>query len=112
MSFTSLAQLPTPAPGTIEAWLIPAAAVGSLVLLAKKLFLRKPAGGDDLVTRAELHRELAAVHDKIDARFLALSEKIDRNQKELLAALDRQATRISQVEAAIARLDERTKPRL
>jgi hypothetical protein len=105
-----LLQIPTPAPGAIETFLLSAAAVGSMVLLGKKLLPRRP-GGADLITRAELHHELTAVHDKIDARFLALSEKIDANHKEILSALERQSTRINQLEAAVARLDERTKPR-
>jgi hypothetical protein len=109
--FILLAQIPTPAPGAIETFLLSAAAVGSMVLLGKKLFPPKRAGAD-LVTRAELHHELTAVHDKIDARFLALSEKIEANHREILSALERQSTRINQLEAAVARLDERTKPKL
>ena len=43
------------------------------------------------------------------ADHLALLEKLDANHRELLAALDRQATRINTLEAAFARIDERTK---
>ena len=32
-----IAQIPTPPPGSIEAWLIPAAAVLSMIALGKKL---------------------------------------------------------------------------
>jgi hypothetical protein len=104
-------QIPTPAPGSIETFLLSAAAVGSMVLLGKKLLPRKPAGAD-LVSRAELHRELTPVHDKLDARFLALSEKIDRLGETIHARLTQVETRMSQLEAAVARLDERTKPKL
>jgi hypothetical protein len=106
-----LLQIPTPAPGSIETFLLSAAAVGSMALLGKKLLPRKPAGAD-LVTRAELHRELTAVHDKLDARFLALSEKIDHLGETIQNRLTQVETRLSQVEAGLARLDERTKPRL
>jgi hypothetical protein len=107
----SLLQIPTPAPGAIETFLVSAAAVGSMVLLGKKLFPAKRTGAD-LVTRAELHRELTAIHDKIDARFLALSEKIDHLGETIHGRLTQVELRLSQVEAAVARLDERTKPKL
>jgi hypothetical protein len=108
--YQTLAQIPTPASGSIETFLLSAAAVGSMVLLGKKLLPRKP-GGADLVSRAELHRELTAVHDKLDARFLALSEKIDHLGETIHACLTQVETRMSQLEAAVARLDERTKPK-
>src|SRR5438270_12870952 len=89
-----IAQLPTPAPGSIEAWLIPAAAVLSVVALGKKEFAIKKdkekdkangtSGGGLLsgangqfATKSELHHELTAVRDKIDARFLTVAEKIE-----------------------------------
>jgi hypothetical protein len=108
--FIPLAQIPLPDLGAIETFLLSAAAVGSIVLLGKKLLPRKPAAAD-LITRTELHHELTAVQHKIDARFLALSEKIEANHKEILSALERQSTLINQLEAAVARLDERTKPK-
>src|SRR5882724_13048770 len=90
-------QIPTPAPGQLENWLIPAAAIASMALLAKKLFTRNPVVGratpcaphghvghsvptaplPDLITRTEFHHELNTIRDKIDARFLSLSEKIE-----------------------------------
>ena len=94
-------QLPTPAPGQLENWLIPAAAVASMALLFRKLFPRK-RNDDAFVTRSELHHELNAIRDKIDARFLALSEKIEH-----LGATIHE--RLTQLESAVARLDERTK---
>jgi hypothetical protein len=108
--YQTLAQIPTPAPGSIETFLLSAAAVGSMVLLGKKLLSRKPAGAD-LISRAELHRELTAVHDKIDARFLALSEKIDHLGETIHTRLTQVELRMSQLEATVARLDERTKPK-
>jgi hypothetical protein len=96
-----LMQIPTPAPGQLENWLIPAAAVASMALLFRKLFPRKRTE-EAFVTRSELHHELNAIRDKIDARFLALSEKIE----QLGATLHE---RLTKLESAVARLDERTR---
>jgi hypothetical protein len=115
-----LAQLPTPATGAIESWLITAAAIASLVLLGKKLFIRKPPFEAEFVSKAEfrlfrenVERELNGLRDKIDARFLNLGEKIDDMKSELLVAGERRGSsihrRISELEAGVARLDERTK---
>jgi hypothetical protein len=96
-----LLQLPTPAPGTIENWLIPAAALLSIAALVKKVFPRRRSD-DDFVTKAELHHELNTVRDKIDARFLNLTEKIET----LGASIH---TRLNQLDSGLARVDERTK---
>ena len=95
-------QLPTPAPGAIENWLLSFAAIASLVVLAKKLFSRKSPAEFQFVTKTEFHHELTAVRDKIDARFLALTEKLENLGTSLHITLN-------QVEAGLARVDERTK---
>jgi hypothetical protein len=96
-----LSQIPTPAPGEIEHWLIPAAALLSLMALWKKVF--PPRRSDEsFATKAELNHEVATVRDKIDARFLTLTEKI-----EIVGASIH--TRINQLESGLARVDERTK---
>jgi len=87
-------QLPTPAPGQLENWLLPAVALLSIAALVKKVFPRK-RGDDELVTQTQLHHELNTIRDKIDARFFSLSERIEH-----LA---------TSIEAGLARLDERTK---
>jgi hypothetical protein len=110
-----IAQLPTPAPGSIEGWLIPAAAVLSLVALGKKVFATKkangtsgggpadaPGGASQFATKSELNHELTAVRDKIDARFLTVAEKIEVLGNSI-------SDRLSKLEAAVARVDERTK---
>src|SRR2546428_10542934 len=96
-----LMQIPTTTPGQLENWLIPAAAVASMALLFRKLLPRKRSD-EEFLTRSELHHELNAIRDKIDARFLALSEKIEH-----LGATIHE--RLTQLESAVARLDERTK---
>ena len=94
-------QLPAPAPGQLENWLIPAAAVASMALLFRKLFPRKRTE-EAFVTRSELHHELNAIRDKIDARFLTLSEKIEHLGTTI-------HEKLTQLESAFARIDERTK---
>jgi len=96
-----LLQLPSAPPGSIENWLLPAAAVASMALLFRKLFPGKRSD-DEFVTKSELHHELAAIRDKIDARFLALSEKIE----QLTISVN---DRLARIEATLARIDERTK---
>src|SRR5438552_1927481 len=95
------AQIPTPAPGTIETWLLPAAFVLTVMGLWKKVF--PPRRSDDaFATKAELNHEIATVRDKIDARFLTLGEKIETLGTSI-------HTRLNQLESGLARVDERTK---
>src|SRR6266481_9406558 len=114
------AQIPTPPIGAIESWLISAAAVGSLILLGMKLFVRKPPFEAEFVSKAEFRafrdsdeRELNGLRDKIDARFLTLGEKIEEMKGELLTAGERRGSslhrRINELEAGLARVDERTR---
>ena len=52
---------------------------------------------------------MLATRERINADHLAILEKLDANHRELLAALERQATRINALEAGLARVDERTR---
>jgi len=78
------------------------------LLLARKLLAPK-AGKPEPISRADFYAELAALKDHIHAGHLAILNKLDANHRELLAALERQATRINTLEAGLARVDERTK---
>src|SRR5438128_1793515 len=113
-------QLPTPAPGSIEAWLISAAAVIAMLALGKKLFVRKPPIEAEFVSKAEfrmfresVEREMNGLREKIDARFLNLGEKMEEMKSELLTAGERRGgslhRRINDLEAGLARVDERTR---
>jgi len=73
-----------------------------VAVLVKKLFTGKPPAQSEFVTKTEFHHELGAVRDKIDARFLSLSEKMDHIGDSI-------HTRLNQLEAGLARVDERTK---
>src|SRR5205809_3803719 len=96
-----LMQIPTPPPGAIESWLVSALAVVSMVVLAKKLFVRKPPIEAEFVSKAEfrtfresVERDLNGLRDKIDARFLSLGEKIEELKGDLLIAGERRASSI------------------
>ena len=82
--------------------------VGAVALLMKKLLSSKPAKPEPM-GRADFYAELAALKDRIHTGHLAILEKLDTNHRELLAALERQASRINTLESGLARLDERTR---
>jgi hypothetical protein len=100
--------MPTPAATATLAALITAAAA-----VAKKYLGRKPAPKPDLITRVEFHQSIDAVRDRIDAGHLALADKIDLRNRDVLSAIDRLATttehRLDHLDSAVARLDERTR---
>jgi len=100
---------PIASPRTVsgESWAAIAGAVGSALLLAKKLLSPKAAKPEPM-SRADFYAETLVSRDQIHANHVALLEKLDSNHRELLAALERQAARISALEAGVARLDERT----
>ena len=81
--------------------------VGAVALLMKKLLSAKPAKLEPM-GRADFYAELAALKDHIHAGHLAILQKLDANHRELLAALERQASRINTLESGLARIDERT----
>jgi hypothetical protein len=82
-------------------------AVGAVALLMKKLLSSKPAKPEPM-GRADFFAEQAALKDQIHTGHLAILDKLDANHRDLLAALDRQATRINTLESGLARVDERT----
>jgi len=115
-----IAELPPLLPGQLEAWLIPAVTVMGIVLLAKKLFIRKPAIEVEFVTKAEFQEfkkavdeDMDSLRDKIDARFFNLGEKLEEIKSEILSSGERRGqgihARINEIEASVARVDERTK---
>ena len=91
-----------------EGWAAIGGAIGSALVLAKKLLSPKPAK-PELMSRADFYAEVVLLKDQMHADHLALLEKLDANQRELLAALERQANRLGALEVSVGRLDERTK---
>ena len=75
-----LADIPTPAPGSTEAWLWSFAALMAIALTVKKLFHRSPAIEAEFATKSELR----AVEIKIDGHIARIETKLD----ERLDALD------------------------
>jgi hypothetical protein len=114
-----LAQLPVPAPGSMESWLISATAVVSMALVFKKFLSRKsesegasPAWRDLRELRAEWREELRQLREGMETRRDALNGKLDAMKMELLAAGEKRCDsihrRLSELEAGLARVDERT----
>jgi hypothetical protein len=90
-----------------EGWAAIAGAAGSAFLLAKKL-LGPKAGKPEPMSRADFYAEMVSLREHMHGLHLAVLEKLDANHRELLAALERQSTRINTVETGLARVDERT----
>jgi hypothetical protein len=102
-------QVPSPRSISGEALIAIVGAVGSALLLLKKLLGAKAAGKPDPVSRSDFYAEMSTTQGRINATHLALLDKLEANHRELLAGLDRLSARLMAVEAGLARLDERTK---
>ena len=92
-----------------EGWAAIAGAVGSALLLAKKLLSPKPASKPEPISRADFYAEMLATRERINTTHLAILEKLDANHRGLLAALERHAARVSALETGLARVDEHTR---
>jgi hypothetical protein len=109
------------ASNSTPAWAAALTALAGTVaaVLAKKRYnrTRQPAAPKaDLITRTEFHQTLDALRDRQTASVMAISEKMDQNQKELVAAITHQGVvieqRLDKLDTAVARLEERTKSQL
>jgi hypothetical protein len=103
------APIASPRSISSEGWAAIVGAIGSAFLLAKKLLGPKPAHRPELITRADFYAEMLVTRERINATHLAILDKLDANHRELLAALERQASRINALETGLARVDERTR---
>ena len=90
-----------------------------LVSLGVKVFGRKPAE-NQFVTQTEFHeskrdiaRELETVRGRLDHYFERVLQKLDEHKTEMLSAADTRSQalheRLNQLQAQVARLDERSK---
>ena len=104
-------QIPSPRALSGEVWAAMAGAIGSALLLAKKLLGSRPAKPEPL-SRAEFYAEMLAARDRMHAHHLAILDKLDLNHREVLAAIERQVERINALESDFARVDERTRKAL
>jgi hypothetical protein len=101
-------HIATPRTLTGEGWAAIIGAIGSAFLVVKKLLSPRPAKPEH-VSRAEFFAEMLATRERFHTNHLAILDKLDANHRELLAALERLATRINALEAGLARVDERTR---
>jgi hypothetical protein len=82
-------------------------------MLAFRNYLKgKAASKPELASRAEFCAEMLAARDRLHANHLAILEKLDVNRRELLATLERLATRINELECTLARVDARGAERM
>ena len=98
MSTNLLSQAPSPGAIPVESRGVIAAIAGTVLLAARQFLKRKPAARPEAVSRADFYAEM-----------LATRERMHANHRELLAALDRQVSRINALECGLARVDERTR---
>ena len=94
-------------------------AILSGVALVYQVFGRKTPEAE-FVSKAEfrlfresVERELTGLRDRIDARFLSVIEKLEQLKGELLVDSERRSGavqgRVNELEAGLARVDERTR---
>jgi hypothetical protein len=93
-----LLQIPTPPAGSIENVLLALAAIGSMLVLGRKLFPRRPQGLPPQAEIAILGEKLASLETKVDT----LADKLDHLGESVHHHLN-------QLEAGLARVDERTR---
>jgi hypothetical protein len=105
-TFSGTASSQTEAPETPG---IIATLVAAVILALRHLLKRVAAPRPEPLSKEEFSTALLAIKDRTHGDHLALLEKLDANHRELLAALDRQASRVNALEAGLARVDERTR---
>ena len=86
-----------------------AALIGTAILAVRKYLRRKAAARSEAISKGEFFIAMLGIKDRIHDDHLALLEKLDANHRELLAALERQVTRVNALESGLARVDERTR---
>jgi len=101
-------QIPSPRSVTAEGVAAAVGIMGSALLVAKRLFAAKPPKPEPM-SRADFYAELVVLKDHIHAGHQAILEKLDANHRDLVAALEKQVTRINALESGLARVDERTR---
>jgi seryl-tRNA synthetase len=85
------------------------ALIGTAILAVRNYLKRKAASKTELVSQAEFCAEMLATRERLHTNHLALLEKLDADHRELVAALERLATRINALAADLARVNERTR---
>jgi hypothetical protein len=114
-----IGQLPQLLPGQLETWLLCAAAVLGVVLVLKSLFFGRRAESEFVskdefrAFRTSVEADLNGLRDRIDSRHLAVLQSVEQLKATVLTDGERRSSavlgRLAQVEASVARLDERTR---
>src|SRR6266581_4851991 len=110
-------QIPSPSGSSTQTW---AAVITTIIgavgaVLAKKRFSRPKsvAALKSAVSHEQFQTGLDQMRDRVAAGYMALGQKMDSSQKEILSAIAAQSStiekRLDALESAVARLDERTK---
>jgi hypothetical protein len=103
--------------GELETWLLCAAAVLGVLVMVKSVFFSGRKA--DFVTldefrtfRASVRDDLDGLRERIDARHLAVLQSVEGLKSAVLMDGERRSgevmSRLAVLEAAVARLDERT----
>jgi hypothetical protein len=109
-----LAQLPTPPAGAIENALITSAAIGSIILIAKKLLPRKRKEDESPPNRLEFHllrERVDALSGKLDSHSGHMEQRFEKITSRLDEISEAIHQRLGSMEAGLARVDERTRRR-
>ena len=108
---------PSPVSGQTQTWAAIITTIAGTIgaVLAKKRFGRSKSAvaNAKAVTHTEFQTGLDQMRDRVAAGYMALGQKMDSSQKEILSAITAQGSaveeRLDALESAVARLDERTK---
>ena len=112
MTTNVFSETATPGSTSAEPRGILATLVAAIILAVRSYLKRKAAARANTLSKEEFLTAMLALNDRLHADHVALLGKLDANHRELLAALERQATRINTLDAAVARVDERTRKQL
>jgi hypothetical protein len=109
MNTNTFSETASPGAGSSEPRGVIGLLLAAIILALRKYVQRMWPGRPEWISRDEFFAAMLDLNERIHADHLALLEKLDANHRELLAALERQATHINALEAGLARVDERTR---
>jgi len=111
-----LAQIPSAAPGSIETWLLAAAAIVAIANQGIGLFKNVKNSpqfiqlSEQFTTRSSFHKHAELnrlAHDRIESRVAALERKLEHDKDEIIAAGEERARLIhDRINVAIEKLGE------
>jgi hypothetical protein len=99
-----IAQIPTLPEGSLENWLFCALVVSNMAIAVKALGRRQP-----LEREFVLREEFREFRESVEKELGRLRTQSERQYLDLAAKTDAVTAHVARIEAAIERLDERTK---